>query len=638
MCGIAGVYNYADRKRRVSADLLDRMTDRLAHRGPDHRGVHIDGPLGLGYRRLAIVDTTQTGNQPMVTRDGRVWIVYNGEFYNHRDFRLRIEAAGVRFEGTSDTETLLNLFALDGPACLPELAAIFSVAFWEPEAARLTLARDPLGVKQLYYWDDGSRIMFASEIKAILECPDAPRRLNPAAVNEYLHFHTPLFETTFFDGISQLLPGQFLSVTPAGHDARVYWKIDDFTPAAGSIDDQVHELRDRLASTVANQLMSDAPVGSFFSGGIDSSAVAAFSARSGERPRCFGVHFSGQGVIDERPYQEAAAAALGLDLQLVTLDGEGFNEDLFRLLYFQDQPVIGAAMFPMYAVSRLAADNVKVCLGGQAADEVFGGYARYALAQPGQLIKSSLGSGSAGGFSSPGARVGGNLWKQLADRDNLRRIRSNVRNLASWRRRYFETFAEVSQDQWRTVIAMPDLVDRRACREVFYDTVARSAAPDPATKAMHWDAQTYLPGLFQQDDRMSMAVSLESRVPLADPRLVRFAFRLGFDTKVRAGSSKWILRQAVADVLPAEVLNRRKVGFDTPIERWMNDVHADFVRDTLLSKASLERGLWSRTGIEDLLSHRERRHRTDILWKVLCIEAWAQVFLDGGLPETAPGT
>lgn len=625
MCGVAGIFHYAEPDRPIDVDLLTRMTRAIAHRGPDDEGFHVDGPIGLGHRRLAIVDLTPTGKQPMASGHG-AWISYNGELYNHATFRPRLEARGVTFRGTSDTETLLHLIAEYGPGALADTAGIFGLAYWDAARRKLVLARDPLGVKQIYYFDDGQRIVFASEIKAVLQCADVPRDPDPEAINQYLHFHTPLFDRTFFRHVKQVRAGEYLEINRHGATPRVYWQLDGFAPRSDDADAQVRELRELIGEVVGDQLMSDVPVGSFFSGGIDSSAVAAFAKQRGTRLRCFGVHFTDQGVIDEGTYQEQAAAALGLDLDLITFDGTNFADDLPRLMYFQDQPVIGAAMLPMWHVSKLAASRVKVCLGGQAADELFGGYARYSLSHPLKFVTSWL-RGRRAPASPGGAQVGGNLGKQLRDPRTLRRLVGSGSQLLTWRSRYLSTMAKVPEARWRDIFA-DGIVSFDRARAIYEDTLDRSTATDPADKVMHWDLQTYLTGLFQQDDRMTMAHSLESRVPLADPRLVRFAFHTPFSLKVRAGASKWILRQAVSDVIPETVLNRRKVGFDTPAEAWMRGPHRGFLRDTLLSTKAKTRGLWNVAGLTRLLDDERAPLWFDVAWKALAIETWAQVFLD----------
>lgn len=618
MCGIAGIFHYADPDRPIDRDLLGRMTRILAHRGPDAEAFFVRDNVGFGHRRLSIVDLSPTGAQPMSNDDGSCWITYNGEFYNHEDFRPRLAAHGCSFRGSSDTETLLRLLEHDGPDALADTAGIFAFGFWDGRNQTLTLARDPLGVKQVYFHDNGRRIVFASEIKALLADPDVPRDPDPEAINQYLHFHTALFDRTFFRGIRQLRAGEYMRINRYGARAARYWAVTDFNKLARTDGEMIDDLRHRLTNVVGQQLMSDVPVGSFFSGGIDSSAVAAFASQSGRKPVCFGVHFTGQGVTDERPYQEAAAAALGLDLRLITMDGSSFPDDFRHLMYHQDQPVIGAAMFPMSRVSQLASNSVKVCLGGQAADEIFGGYARYALGQPGLVLRSWFSN-----RGSSGAGVGSNLAKQAVEGGTLRRLARNARHIMHWEASYFEHFAKVPEHSWMEIFSGPEFCSRARCRQIFHEVVSRSPATEPMDKIMHWDLQTYLTGLFQQDDRMSMATSLESRVPLADPRLVRFAFKVNPDLRFRGGASKWILRQAVSTMLPSLVLSRRKVGFDTPAEAWIHQ-HEDFVRDTLLSTRSLERGFWSKPGLESLLASKQ----FDKLWKVLSIELWASIFMD----------
>jgi asparagine synthase (glutamine-hydrolysing) len=635
MCGVAGIYHYRDRLRQVDVPTLTRMTRSLAHRGPDDEGIHVDESVGLGNRRLAIVDLRPTGHQPMLAADGLHAITYNGEFYNHTDFRRQLEAKGHRFRGSSDTETLLHALAEWGPGVLTDVAGIFAFAWWDRRNRRLLVARDPLGVKQVYYHDDGRRIVFASEIKALLQCRDVPVDVDPEAINEYLHFHTPLFDRTFFKEIRQVLPGEYIEVTRNGLRRRIYWQTDGFEPRVESLQASVAELRARLEYVVGQQLMADVPVAAFFSGGIDSTAVAAFAKKNGRPPTCFGLHFSDAGVIDERPYQESAARALGLKLETTTVRPDTFPEDFLRLTYYQDEPVIGAAMIPMYHVSKLAARSVKVCLGGQAADEIFGGYARYALVHPTRVVSSWLGLGRRSGSEDGDGlnpKVRGNLLKQLGDRRNLRRIARRMLPYKAWERRYFENFVNVPERQWRAIFTAEGFVSRAKAWRVFRDTIARSPAREPGDKILHWDIQTYLPGLFHQDDRMSMANSLESRVPLADPRLVRFALHTSFDLKIREGATKWILRQAVADVIPREVLNRRKVGFDTPAESWMKGPHRQFVRDLLLSTAARTRGYWNTEAVRRALDDENSPYWFDVIWKVASIEAWAATFLDGHVP------
>ncbi len=627
MCGIAGVYHYDDSERAADAASVAAMARAIAHRGPDGEGLFTDATVALAHRRLAIVDLTPSGKQPMTTPDGRFTIIYNGEFYDHARFREQLEAHGVVFRGTSDTETLLHLLAEKGPAALEDTAAIFGFALWDRRERKLLLARDHLGVKQLYFHDNGHRVVFASEIKALFAYPDVPRELDPEGLNQYLHFHNTLFERTFFKGVQQVRAGEHVSFGPRGASRQTYFRLTRFDDAPHDPVAETERLEELLSSVVRDQLMSDVPVGAFFSGGIDSSAVTAFAKRAGLRPRCFGVHFTDQGVIDERPFQEAAARALGVKLDLITLDGRSFPEDLANHLWYQDQPVIGSAMFPMYEVARLASRSVKVCVGGQAGDEIFAGYARYALVQPFRTFQGWLSARRAPRLPGLVAPRTSNLQKQLIDVRNVRRLMGALRHGFDWRARYFETFATISARTWRSVLD-PSLVSRERCRALFDDVIDECASHDPVTKVLYWDVRTYLTGLFMQDDRMSMAHSLESRVPLADPRVVRHAFRVPSDLKIRGGSSKWILRSAVADVIPPTVLNRRKVGFDTPTTAWMQGMHRDYVRDTLLSSSARSRGWFNAANVEAMLDNPRSPQWADVVWKLLSLEQWARVFLD----------
>src|SRR6267142_2930009 len=260
MCGIAGIFNYAEPDRPVDRELLVRMTRLLEHRGPDDEGFYVDGSVGLGHRRLSIVDLTPTGHQPMPNTDHSCWITYNGEFYNHAASRRRLLSKGHTFRGPCDTETLLHLMEEEGPDALQDALGIFAFAYWDGRRRQLTLARDPLGVKQLYYYDDGRRIIFGSEIKAVLECSDVRRELDPEAVNQYLHFHTALFDRTFFKQVKQLRAGEYLQISRASVRHQTYWKLDNFEPHTSTPEIQVAELRELLTDVVGDQLMSDVPV------------------------------------------------------------------------------------------------------------------------------------------------------------------------------------------------------------------------------------------------------------------------------------------------------------------------------------------------------------------------------------------
>lgn len=630
MCGVAGIFNYADSSRPVDQDLLRRMTARIAHRGPDGENYYISGPLGLGHRRLSILDLTADGEQPMRSSDGMASISYNGEIYDHLRVRRQLQTLGYTFRSSSDTATLLALLQHAGPDALATISGIFAFAYWDARAHRLLLARDAMGVKQLYYHDDGRRILFASEIKALLACADVQADLDLAALNEYVHFHTTLADSTFFRSIRQLRPAEYIAVGPTGRSHKIYWRI----PAPRhplihpSPDEDVERLKTLLQEVVRDQTMADVPVGVYLSGGVDSSVITALARQNLSGLECYGVHFDDPGVVDERPYQEQVAKNLGLPLHLTSVHYQDFPDDFLRLMYFQDQPVVGPAMLPMYYLSRLACKSVKVCLGGQGADELFGGYARYSLAHPARAAVSLAVDATWGRLhnvrgTQPG--VQGALIKQVSKR-NLRRLAFSICQ-PSASRRYFANFVPVQESLWRSLASDSRWLSRDNAFAEFHASMQRSPFGDVGDKLLHWDARTYLPGLFHQEDRMSMANGIESRVPFADRRLVEFAFALSFDAKVRDGSTKWILRQAARNWVPKPVLTRRKVGFDTPVASWLKHAHRGFLREFLLESKAVSRNLWNPQALSRLIDNVSHPAWFDVIWKILCVEGWARNFL-----------
>jgi asparagine synthase (glutamine-hydrolysing) len=627
MCGIAGLIRYGADATSDDARTVERMLGRLVHRGPDAGAVYREGSIVLGHRRLAIVDLSETGAQPM--RSGiRTALVYNGEAYNHAALRDLPALNSENWRGHSDTETVLRLLDTRGPDALRDVAGIFALAYWSERDQSLTLARDPLGVKQLYVYERPEFVAFASELKALFEVPGFRAQLEPEAVNDYLHFHGPLFERTFFRGVRQLLPGQWMSFGRNGRRReKTYWFVPDQSPRTEPHRVIADELLSVLAEVVHDQLMADVPVGCFFSGGIDSSSIAKIGGQA--RPlKLFGVHFSGEASIDERPFQEAAARSLGLDLELTTLASDALPNLLPRLLYFQDQPVVGTAILPMFAVSKLASQSVKVCLGGQAADELFAGYARYNLVEPGRAALAWWSGRQPRHDAARGSQGSRNLWKQLADRRNLERLTLALRAGWSWKRRYLQHFRAVPEGVWLDSGISPELFSEERAYQSLSDFVDRSPASAPTEKVLHWESATYLTQLFQQDDRMSMANSLESRVPFADPRLVRFAMRVPLAFKLSGGSSKRILRDALEGTLPSEIIHRRKAGFDNPVLSWMRREQRDWTQSILRESRTRTRGYFSTAFLESILESDRSPWSNDVLWKVISLELWSRTFLD----------
>lgn len=624
MCGIAGIFNYRSGEA-VDRSLLDEMTDLLAHRGPNGRDVYVDGVLGLGHRRLAIVDLSDAGKQPMATADGRVVITYNGEAYNHASLRPALEADGVRFRGHCDAETIIYHYAKRGPDAFADLAGIFGFALWDARQRALYIVRDPLGVKQVYYWTDGERFAFASEAKALLLHPRVKREPDLEAIGEYVHFHSTTGHGTFFRDIRLLPPGHFLRVDANGIVEQRYAPADDYSPLDLSQRDTTDLLQRTIAGVVDSQLMSDVPVGCFMSGGIDSSVVAKYSRDfiPGGRLSGFGCYYTGENVVNEEPYARAVSEALDVSLRVTYPQASDFTSLFERALWHQDEPKIGAAMISMWKVAELAAREVTVCLGGQAADEMFGGYPRYATAAPLRILAAQA-------RNSLASRRGGiapTVQKQITKGNNAARLLRLLNPMYGWRRRYFDAVAQIPDAILRSVITDSVINDRKRYFATFNRVVDECPSSDPIDRVMYWDRVVYLPGLFVQDDRMSMAHSLETRVPLADPRLVRLALRIPNHWKLNGLASKWILKQALRGVIPDWVINRQKAGFETPVRLWFAGQGREMTGDLLAGERTRQRGLFDTAKTAELLNG-VTAMREVMIWKLINIEQWFRTFID----------
>jgi len=611
------------------------MTDVLFHRGPDGSGMFLDQEIGLGHRRLAIVDLSDAGHQPMTSDCGRFVISFNGEIYNHLELRPRLMQSEVRFRGHSDTETLINHFAKTGLPGLSQLKGIFGFAIWDRKERELILARDQLGVKQVYYWDNGRSIVFASEIKAILANNAYKPRANHQAIGDYFHFHTPIDDRTFFDGIKVLRPGEFLRIRRNGSKTlESYLNEEDYTPFTQHVSEISSELSSTLRNVINNQLMSDVPLGCFLSGGIDSTLVAKFSADSlNGQLKTFGCYYKEAGTLDEEPYARDVASTLGLTLDAVYPSATDFPRLFEKALWHQDEPKIGSAMVSMWRVAELASKHVKVCLGGQGGDEIFGGYARYAMASPAKVLWRELIRRINAESGSPAAT----MQKAAKKGSNRKRLFQSIKPFGGWKESYFSIISQIPRGKLLELAPeFEDIFEKTKAFENFSATVERCASNDPIDQAMYWDRKAYLPGLFAQDDRMSMAHGLETRVPLADPRLVEFAIKIPNRWKLNGLSSKWILKDAIRTNIPSTVLNRQKAGFETPLKSWLLGEGRELTEDLLFGKRATDRELFSSESVRSWLTPQMDATTEQLLWKCINVEQWFRNFIDRPQPHISP--
>jgi asparagine synthase (glutamine-hydrolysing) len=623
MCGIVGILAF-DPRVEVEEARVRRMLAALKHRGPDGEGVLLDGPVGLGHRRLAIVDV-RGGHQPMASDDGSVSITFNGEIYNHVALRAPLEAGGHRYRTRSDTETILHLYQEHGEAGVERLRGMFAFAVWDRAEGRLLLARDPLGIKPLYLAWTRNELLFASEIKALLAGGVRPA-LDEEVLPQFLASRFVSGGATFFRGVTQLLPGRTLSVDARGGARRLrrYWSLPAPAETSLSLPQAAEGVRERLQDAVRSHLMSDVPLGLFLSGGIDSSALLGHMARLLPEPvRTYSVGFREEDA-NELAYARMAAAAAGARHRDLVVTPEQFFEALPGLVWHEDEPIAFPSSVPLYFVSRLASEDVKVVLTGEGADELFLGYNRYRVALW-------------------NARLGG-AYRRLTGRGQRRAVAGLVDRLpAHLRLRAQRTFLAQPEERAAGVFESADVFAAelrsgllanpgRTARDPHADALRtyRFASGETLDRLSRADIETYLVRLLMKQDRMSMAASIESRVPYLDQALVEYAAALPERFKLSFWRTKRVLREAVRETVPAAVLHRRKMGFPVPFGSWLRGRFWPLAEELLLGPRAIERGLFDPRAVRRLTEeHRSgAAEHGERLWLLANLEIWQRVFLE----------
>ncbi len=625
MCGIAGAVSLSRHLVPGLQAKLSAMSALIAHRGPDGHGFWSspDGRCGFAHRRLAIIDLSPSGHQPMIGADGSV-ITYNGEMYNYRELTAEL-ASSWPFRSASDTETILAAHAKWGTACLNRLRGMFAFALWDGN--RLFAARDRFGIKPLYYAVVDDVLYFASEMKALM--PVLPEiATDPEALGEYLTFQHTLGEGTLFRHVHQLMPGHFLTVDNGAVRISRYWDVHyeidlDHTPAWFT-----NRMQELLDESIGMHLRSDVPVGAYISGGIDSSLIAILAGRS-ESAGHVGFHgkFTQYPGYDESGFARSAAKMAGSTLHEIDIAAADFQNSIEKIIYHLDQPVAGPGSFPQYMVSGLAAKHVKVVLGGQGGDEIFGGYARYLIAYFEQAIKAAIdGTYRDGNFVVTPESI-------IPHLNSLQEYKPLIRQLFSQ-----GLFGPLDERYFRLIDRSTDMtdevdwsaIDKTAVVAKFgaifnsERNVRKEAYLDSMT---HFDFKCLLPALLQVEDRMSMAHGLEARVPLLDHRIVEFAATIPATVKFRDGQMKYFLKQAFAQDLPADLRGRRdKMGFPVPLNEWFSGELSEFVHDVFATQRSRSRPFFNTGAILANFGKSERFSRKT--WGLLSLELWHQLFHD----------
>jgi asparagine synthase (glutamine-hydrolysing) len=626
MCGICGFYNY---KSSEPADetLVRAMAASIVHRGPDDEGYYIEGAVGLGMRRLSIIDLTG-GHQPMCNEDGTVWIVFNGEIYNFQDLRRELEARGHVFRTRSDTETVIHAYEEWGLAALPKLNGMFGFALWDSHHQELILARDPFGIKPVYYSDHGGRLLFGSEIKAILTDPTMPRMVDLAALDDFLTFTFVPSPRTLFKEVEKLPPGTVLRVTRTGLQQQRFHSHNPELQFRSEVE-WLEALRAGIEAAIHRQMVADVPVGAMLSGGVDSTTVATLMRRFAGHPiHTFTVGFTGEFAQNELDAARHSAELIGSEHHEAIISAEEYAEFLPRSLWYLEEPIATASALAFYWICRLAREHVKVVLTGQGADEPFAGYGRHLGEYYGSWYRR-LPAVVRRGVISP-------LVERLPRNEQLKRA---VRSLSI-------------SDPLERLTQVYTIFDSELKRKLYRSGLMNGHA-HPATAAvqgwqrdvrhldglsqmLHVDARFSLPdNLLMYGDKMSMAVSLEARVPFLDLELMALVESLPPSFKIRGLTQKYLLKRAVAAWIPPEIVRRKKIGFTTPVDRWFSHELHQYIGDQLLSADSACYHYFEPAAIQRLIAdHESRRHDYKRhLFSLLTFELWHKQFISNSLGE-----
>jgi len=624
MCGIAGKVTGGE---PVAAELIGRMCDAIRHRGPDGEGIHVEGPVALGMRRLAIIDLV-TGDQPLVSEDGQVVAVFNGEIYNHLELRAELERRGHAFRGHSDGEAIVHLYEEHGPECVTRLAGMFAFALWDARERRLLLARDRVGKKPLFYARAGDALLFASEPRSILLDPSVPRDLDHRALDAFLVNQYVPHDLCAFRALAKLPPATRLLWRP-GEEPRLerYWSLE-YEPKDGMpVAEAEERLREAILEATRARLMSDVPLGAFLSGGVDSSVVVAAMAMTSTEPvRTFSVAFPGT-EVDESPHARAVAERYGTEHTELAV-GPPSAALLPRIAWHFGEPFADPAALPTFQLSELTRRHVTVALNGDGGDESFAGYRRYW-----QLARTRPADALPAAPRRALARAAAGLAGGTEGRSPLPRAARLAARLAMPpAHRYadlFRYFHDADRDRLYTPEFRASLGDADPLRHVerAWDGRAGLAAVD---RLMAVDLETYLADdLLAKVDVTSMANSLEVRSPLLDHRLMELAATMPVRRKLRGTEGKVLLRDAVREWLPDGILDRPKQGFAVPLDGWLREEMRSLPEEVLLDPAATDRGVFRPDAVRDLIGeHREGRDRADQLWAMVNLELWFRTCVD----------
>ncbi|NIP42679.1 MAG: asparagine synthase (glutamine-hydrolyzing) [candidate division Zixibacteria bacterium] len=630
MCGFCGVY-FKDTSRKTDQRLIQKMADTLHHRGPDDSGEYIDNNLGLGFRRLSIIDLAG-GHQPMSNDDGSIWIVYNGEIYNHLEIRYTLQGKRYSYRTKCDTESVIHAYEEYGKDCVNHLRGMFAFIIYDRNRRRLFAARDRLGIKPFYYHDCKDYLAFGSEIKSLLAFDEIPRELNIDSLAEQMALKYTLDDQTLFKGIKKLMPGHTLTLENGSIEIRKYWDIDfqdyDSRRSEQRYIEQFHEL---FEESVKMRLMSDVPLGMFLSGGIDSSAVAACMSRMVGQPiKTFSAAFA-ERAYNELEYSRLSAEQCGAECHEITITPNQFFSELPHLIFQEDEPIAHPSSVALYFVARLARDHVKVVLTGEGSDELLGGYERYYQTlynlKAGRILDLPI-------FKPVKRYLLKPIIDFLPDRFPYKNkaVRTAVYLENDLDTIFLDNYSTFSR-QMQSSLYSPKVFNGFNFKNLYqnYHSIYGNCNSELLlNKLLYADLKTYLLELLMKQDQMSMAASIESRVPFLDHRLVEFTASLPVSMKIKGLNTKRILRKAMEGKIPDPILSRSKKGFPVPIEKWFRHDHKMVVTDILFDERTRKRGIFNQKAVEHIVRKHEIgvRNYSDQIWTLINFELWQRIFLE----------
>ncbi len=629
MCGIAGIYNYTS-KEPVDSRLLHRMSNLIAHRGPDDSGVYINEQIGLAHRRLAIIDLSPLGHQPLSNQDGSIWITYNGECYNYKDFYAPLKEKGHVFRSNSDTEIIIHLYEEYGLNFLNMIDGMFAFAIWDARRQRLILARDRIGIKPLYYYQNNQRLLFASELKALLADPGVSREINYGALGDFFQYLSISDPESIFRDVKKLLPGHYMVVENGSVQIHQYWDVDASNVRTNvGINITAEEFEHNFRQAVTSHMVADVPVGAFLSGGVDSSAVVAFASQMGAASQpinTFSTTFKGLKDFDEGSYAAQVSQQYGTNHREFNLTPDLITA-LPKMVWHADEPFAVSSALALYLLSELTSQHAKVVMTGDGSDEVFAGYPWRHWTEPrfpAGLVKSVV---------SGLDRLGLNRLKPT--RGFYRRGRNILLRSASTPAEVYEkklslSFSSSDLTALMTAGAWQTIHDARQ-ENIIHRYYEYQKDATQLTRKLYTDLKTTLVSeMLTKADRMGMAFGLEARVPFLDHHLVEWAFHLPDNHKFRGFQGKYVVKKAMEKYLPKNILYRPKHGYSVPLRLWMREQLQEMTRDLLSSQRMRDRGLFDQKVVQDMMTSHFRGdadHSTK-LFALIVLELWFQQYVD----------